>query len=125
MKDILEFISNNQTLIITVVLCATFLINKLVNRMASNPKEDVWDKIKPYSNAACSLVFDGVEYLAKSKKMTSAMKSMEYANVLQKFADNWGSNKATALAELYAWYESNKKKSPDSEQITQDSVAVE
>lgn len=124
MKDLLDFISNNQTLIITVVLCLTFLINKLVNHLASNPKEDVWDKIKPYSNAACSLVFDGVEYLAKSKKMTSAMKSMEYANVLQKFADNWSTNKATALAELYAWYESNKKKSA-SEQITADSVAVE
>lgn len=124
MKDILEFISNNQTLIITVVLCATFLINKLVNKMASNPKEDMWDKIKPYSNAACSLVFDGVEYLAKSKKMTSAMKSIEYANVLQKFADNWSTNKATALAELYAWYEANKKKS-DQEQITENSVAIE
>lgn len=125
MKEVLDFITNNQTLIITLLLCVTFLINKLVNKMASNPKEDVWDKIKPYSNAACSLVFDGVEYLAKHKKMTSAMKSMEYANVLQKFADNWSTNKATALAELYAWYESNKKKSQDSEQITADSVAVE
>lgn len=125
MKDVLDFISNNQTLIITVVLCATFLINKLVNHMASNPKEDAWDKIKPYSNAACSLVFDGVEYLAKSKKMTSAMKSMEYANVLQKFADNWSTNKAQALAELYAWYEANKKKSDSEQQITADSVAVE
>ena len=125
MKDILEFISNNQTLIITVVLCATFLFNKLVNHLAANPKEDVWDKMKPYSNAVCQIVFDGVEYLAKSKKMTSAMKSMEYANVLQKFADGWSSNKGQALAELYAWYQANKKKSPDSEQITQDSVAVE
>ena len=124
MKEVLDFITNNQTLIITIVLCATFLINKLVNHLASNPKEDVWDKIQPYSNAACSLVFDGVEYLAKSKKMTSAMKSMEYANVLKKFADNWSTNKATALAELYAWYEANKKKSA-SEQITADSVAVE
>ena len=124
MKDIMEFISNNQTLIITIVLCATFLFNKLVNHLASNPKEDVWDKMKPYSNAACQLVFDGVEYLAKNKKMTSAMKSMEYSNVLQKFADNWGANKGQALAELFAWYQANKKKS-DSEQITADTVAME
>lgn len=124
MKEILDFISNNQTLIITVILCVTFMLNKLINYMAANPKEDAWDKIKPYSNAACSLVFDGVEYLAKSKKMTSAMKSIEYANVLQRFADNWSTNKATALAELYAWYEANKKKS-DSDQITENSVAVE
>ncbi len=125
MKDVLEFISNNQTLIITIVLCGTFLLNKLVNHMAANPKEDAWDKIKPYSNAACSLVFDGVEYLAKHKKMTSAMKSMEYANVLQKFSDNWSTNKAQALAELYAWYESNKKKSDQEQQITENSVAIE
>ena len=109
MKEILDFITNNQTLIITLLLCVTFLVNKLVNHMAANPKEDAWDKIKPYSNAACSIVFDGVEYLAKHKKMTSAMKSIEYANVLQKFSDNWSTNKAQALAELYAWYESNKK----------------
>lgn len=124
MKDIMEFISNNQTLIITIVLCATFLINKLVNHFAANPKHDVWDKIQPYSNAACQLVFDGVEYLAKNKKMTSAMKSMEYANVLQKFSDNWSANKGQALAELFAWYQANKKKS-DSEQITADTVAME
>ena len=124
MKEILDFISNNQTLIITVILCVTFMLNKLINHLASNPKEDMWDKIKPYSNAACSIVFDGVEYLAKSKKMTSAMKSTEYANVLQKFADNWSTNKAQALAELYAWYEANKKKS-DQEQITENSVAIE
>lgn len=124
MKEILDFISNNQTLIITVVLCATFLFNKLVNHMAANPKEDAWDKMKPYSNAVCSMVFDGVEYLAKSKKMTSAMKSMEYANVLQKFADVWSSNKGQAMAELFAWYQANKKKS-DTEQITADTVAME
>ncbi len=124
MKEVLDFISNNQTLIITIVLCATFLINKLVNHLAANPKQDVWDKIKPYSNAACSIVFDGVEYLAKHKKMTSAMKSIEYANVLQKFSDNWSINKGQALAELFAWYEANKKKSV-SEQITADSVAIE
>lgn len=124
MKDVLDFISNNQTLIITIVLCTTFLINKLVNHLASNPKEDVWDKIKPYSNAACSLVFDGVEYLAKNKKMSSAMKSMEYANTLQKFADGWNSNKGQAIAELFAWYQANKKKS-DTEQITENTVASE
>ena len=50
MKDVLEFISNNQTLIITVVLCATFLINKLVNHMASNPKEDAWDNLMRVKN---------------------------------------------------------------------------
>ena len=82
MKDILEFISNNQTLIITVVLCATFLFNKLVNHFAANPKEDLWDKMKPYSNAVCSIVFDGVEYLAKSKKMTSAMKSLKSLTII-------------------------------------------
>ena len=31
-------------------------------KMADRPQEDVWDKIKPYSNAACKLVFDGVFY---------------------------------------------------------------
>lgn len=125
MENVISFITNNQALLITLVLCLTYIINKIVNYLAEKPKEDIWDKIKPYSNVACSLVFDGVEYLAKSKKMTSAMKSMEYANVLKKFADNWSTNKATALAELYAWYESNKKKSSDSEEITADSVAVE
>ena len=124
MKEAIEFITNNQTLIMTVVLCLTFLINKYIDYKASNPKEDIWDKVKPYSNACCSLVFDGVEYLAKTRKMTSAMKSIEYSDILRKFAECWKTDKAVALAELYAWYQANKKKS-DSEQITADSVAVE
>lgn len=124
MQQTIDFITNNQTLLVTIVLCLTFLINKLINYMASKPKEDVWDKIKPYSNACCSIVFDGVEYLAKNKKMSSVAKSLEYADVLKKFADSWKENKSTALADLFAWYQANKKKS-DSEQITADSVAVE
>ena len=124
MQQAIDFITNNQTLLVTIVLCLTFLINKLINYMASKPKEDVWDKIKPYSNACCSIVFDGVEYLAKNKKMSSVAKSLEYADVLKKFADSWKENKSTALADLFAWYQANKKKS-DSEQITADSVAVE
>lgn len=120
----LDFITNNQTLIITLVLCFTWLANKLINRMADKPQEDVWDKIKPYSNAACKLVFDGVEFLAKSKKMTSAQKGIEYADVLAKFADYWKVDKAEAVAQLYAWYASNKKKTSE-QQITADSVAIE
>ena len=124
MKEIMSFVSENQILIITVVLCMTYWLNKLVDYKASKPQVDVWDRIKPYSNAVCALVFDGVEYLAKSKKMTSAMKSIEYAEILRKFADCFNSDKAMAVAKLYAWYASAKKKS-DSEELTADSVAVE
>ena len=120
----LEFITQNQTLIITLVLCFTWLANKLINKMAEKPQEDVWDKIKPYANAACKLVFDGVEFLAKSKKMTSAQKGIEYADTLAKFADYWKVDKAEAVAQLYAWYASNKKKTSE-QQITADSVAIE
>lgn len=121
MKQIIEFITNNQTLIITALLCATWLINKLINYMAAKPQQDIWDKLKPYSNATCQVVFDGVEFLAKNKKMSSAQKAIEYGNVLQQFADNWSVSKAEAVANLYAWYASQKQKV----EITADSVAVE
>ena len=122
MQQIFDFVSNNQITIITVVLCMTWLLNKYINKKADEPQEDGWDKIKPYSNALCTIVFDGVEYLAKTKKMTSLAKSIEYLDVLKKFADAWKGDRATALAELYAWYASLKKKS---DEITADSVAVE
>lgn len=117
----LQFITDNQTLIITALLCVTWLLNKFINYMAAKPQQDIWDKIKPYSNAACKIVFDGVEFLAKNKKMSSAQKAIEYGNVLQQFADNWSVSKAEAVANLYAWYASQKQKV----EITADSVAVE
>lgn len=124
MQQIIEFITNNQTLIITIILCVTYLLNKWINYLAARPQKDIWDRVKPYSDAACALVFDGVEYLAKYKKMTSAAKSIEYADVLKKFADIWNTDSCLAIAKLYAWYASAKKKS-ESEEITADSVAVE
>lgn len=118
----LEFITKNQTLIMTALLCATWLINKLINYMAAKPQKDIWDKLQPYSNAACQVVFEGVEFLSKSRKMTSAQKALEYADVLSKFSDNWSMNKTEAVANLYAWYAANKEKT---QAITADSVAVE
>ena len=117
----IEFITQNQTLIITALLCGTWIINKIINYMAAKPQKDIWDKLQPYSNAACQVVFEGVEFLAKNKKMTSAQKAIEYGNVLQQFADNWSVSKAEAVANLYAWYASQKQKV----EITADSVAVE
>lgn len=125
MQQVLDFITNNQTLIITVILCVTYMLNKWINYLAAKPQQDIWDRVKPYSNAACALVFDGVEYLAKHKKMTSAAKSIEYAEVLKKFADIWNTDSCLAIAKLYAWYASAKKKSSQEEEITADSVAVE
>ena len=88
MEKIFEFVSNYQITIVTVILCMTWLLNRYIGKKADEPQDDAWDKIKPYSNTLCSIVFDGVEYLAKTKKMTSLAKSIEYLDVLKKFADS-------------------------------------
>lgn len=121
MKQIIEFISNNQILLTTALLCLTYLANKLINYMAAKPQEDVWDRIKPYSNAVCEIVFDGVEALAKTKKMPSVEKAMFYSDILKQFDSDFAKNKGQAVANLYAWYQSNKKK----EVLTADTVAQE
>lgn len=130
MEKVLAFITNNQVVLVTVLLCGTWILNKLVNHMASKPKEDVWDKIKPWSETACSLVFNGVEFLAQTVKMTSAQKSIEYANMLQQFADSWNTDRASAVAQLFAWYQARKAKALKinptvAEQLTSDTVATE
>lgn len=125
MKDILEFITNNQVLIVTSLLVFVYMFNKLVEKKARDPKEDIWDRIKPYSETLYSIVFDGVEYLSCSKKMTSASKALEYLETIKKFSESFKQDKAKAVAELYAWYSASKKKAENSETITENSVAVE
>ena len=130
MEKVLAFITNNQVVLITVLLCGTWILNKIVNRMAKRPEEDVWDKIKPWSETAYTLVFKGVEFLAQTVKMTSAQKSIEYINKLREFADSCGTDKAAAVAQLFAWYQAKKEKALKinptvTEQLTSDTVATE
>lgn len=108
MNNILEFITNNQTFLTAILLCFTYLANKLINKMAERPEEDIWDKLQPFSSSLYKIVFDGVEYLGKNNPQIQ--KGIAYAERLEAFESTYRQDKTKAIKELFAWYEAAKGK---------------
>ena len=108
MNEILNFITNNQTLLTAVFLSLFYLANKLINKLAEKPETDVWDTIQPYSSALYKIVFDGVEYLGKSNP--NIQKGVAYAEKLEEFENTYKQSKTKAVKDLFSWYEAAKGK---------------
>lgn len=124
-----QFVSENQMLLTAALLIASYFLKRLVDHYAARPQADMWDSIKPGSDALYALVHKGVEYAANAKGLDSAKKLLAYAEKLAEFERLWSTDKARAVQELAAWYLSMKAKdvtaNPSTPPLTADSVAVE
>ena len=125
-----QFVSENQMLLTTALLIGAYFLKPLVDRKAAAPQQDMWDTIKPGTDALYALVHKGVEYAANAKGMDSAKKLLAYAEKLAEFERMWQTDKARAVQELAAWYLSMQAKqvtaNPSTEPaITADSPARE
>ena len=125
-----QFVSENQMLLTATLLIASYFLKRLVDHYAARPQADMWDSIKPGSDALYTLVHKGVEYAANAKGLDSAKKLLAYAEKLAEFERLWSTDKARAVQELAAWYLSMQAKqvtaNPSTEPaITADSPARE
>ena len=125
-----QYVSENQILLTAVLLIASYFLKRLVDHYAARPQADMWDTIKPGSDALYALVHKGVEYAANAKGLDSAKKLLVYAEKLAEFERLWQTDKARAVQELAAWYLSMQAKqvtaNPSTEPaITADSPAQE
>ena len=124
-----QFLSNNQILLTTALLIGAYFLKRFIDAKAANPQQDIWDTVKPGSDALYALAHKGVEYLGKSKGMDKAAKLLEYLKVIEQFERRWQTDKLAAIRELAAWYLSMQGKqiapNPSTEPLTADSVAVE
>lgn len=102
--SVLEFITQNQNLIIAVLFMGSYFLKRLVDYLAARPQDDIWDRVKPASDALYQVVFKGVEYLATAKKLPAAEKLVEYQRVVSQFEANWHKSPAHAIEQLAAWY---------------------
>jgi len=105
-----QFVSENQMLLTATLLIGAYFLKRLVDHYAARPQADMWDSIKPGSDALYALVHKGVEYLAKSKGLDSATKLLEYAKRLEQFEGSWKLDKQKAIKELSAWFLSMEAK---------------
>ena len=105
-----QFLKDNQMLLMTALLIGAYFLKRLVDHYAARPQADMWDSIKPGSDALYSLVHRGVEYAANAKGMDSAKKLLAYAEKLAEFERMWQTDKARAVQELAAWYLSMQAK---------------
>jgi len=124
-----NFLQANQALLISVLFVGAYFAKRLVDYKAANPAQNIWDDIKPGSDALYSLVHRGVEYLAKSKGLDAAAKLLVYQERLEQFEKLWNSNKRKAIEELAAWFLSMKAKdiaaNPSTALLTADTPAAE
>ena len=126
-----QFVSENQMLLTATLLIASYFLKRLVDHYAARPQQDMWDSIKPGSDALYSLVHKGVEYAANAKGMDSAKKLLAYAERLAEFERMWQTDKARAVQELAAWYLSMQAKqvtanpSTPTPELTADTPATE
>ena len=113
----------------TALLIASYFLKRLIDAKAANPAQDMWDSIKPGSDALYALAHKGVEYLGKSKGLDKAQKLLEYLKVIEQFERRWQTDKLAAIRELAAWYLSMQGKqiapNPSTEPLTADSVAID
>ena len=124
-----QFLSNNQILLTTALLIGAYFLKRFIDAKAANPQQDIWDSIKPGSDALYALAHRGVELLGKSKGLDKAQKLLEYLKVIEAFEKRWQTDKLAAVRELAAWYLSMEAKqiapNPSEPPLTADSVAVE
>ena len=105
-----QFVSENQILLTTVLLIASYFLKRLVDHKAAAPQQDMWDTIKPGSDALYALAHKGVEYLGKSKGLDKAAKLLEYLKIIEQFERDWQSDRIAAVKKLAAWYWARQNK---------------
>ena len=126
-----QFVSENQILLTTVLLIASYFLKRLVDHKAAAPQQDMWDTIKPGSDALYALAHKGVEYLGKSKGLDKAAKLLEYLKIIEQFERDWQSDRIAAVKKLAAWYLSMQNKpisanpSQPTPELTADTPATE
>lgn len=125
-----DFLSANQLLLTTALLIGAYFLKRLIDAKAANPAQDIWDSIKPGSDALYALAHRGVEYLGKAKGMDKAAKLLEYLKIIEQFERDWQADRITAVKRLAAWYLSMQGKqitvNPSTlPEITADSPAQE
>ncbi len=98
-----QFLSNNQILLATALLIGAYFLKRFIDHKAAAPQQDIWDTIKPGSDALYALAHRGVEYLGKSKGLDKAAKLLEYLRVIEQFEARWNTDKLAAVRELAAW----------------------
>lgn len=130
-EQISNFLSTNQILLTTALLIVGYFLKRLIDYKATNPQQDVWDTIKPGSDALYALAHKGVEYLGKSKGLDKAAKLLEYLKVIEQFERDWHSDRIAAVKKLAAWYLSMQNKpisanpSQPTPELTADTPATE
>ena len=126
-----QFVSENQMLLTAALLIASYFLKRLVDHYAARPQADMWDSIKPGSDALYALAHKGVEYLGKSKGLDKAAKLLEYLKIIEQFERDWQVDRIAAVKKLAAWYLSMQNKpisanpSQPTPELTADTPATE
>ena len=123
MTEVLNFITENQTLLIVAICALTYVINAVISYKAKKEPNSDWAKWQPTSEYVSQLVFQGAEWYGQYNKKSGDEKLDVYLKQLKAFEANYKKDKIEAVQRLLAWYLSQKDHiSPNP--ITADSKAL-
>lgn len=105
-----EFVTANQFLIGLVLLLGSYFLKRFIDHKAADPAINIYDSIKPGSDAFYAMVHKAIDYKAKLNPMGSAAKLEEYLAKIQEFEAMFKIDKLKAIQSLIAWYLSIKGK---------------
>jgi len=105
-----DFLSKNQMVILAVLFIGAYFLKRFVDYLAARPQVDMWDSIKPGTDAFYALIHKGVDMRAKVNPTGPAAKLEEYLEQIQKFERLFAADRIRAIKELAAWYLSIKAK---------------
>ena len=121
--NILNWITENQNLLVVLLVCLTYIAHLYISYKARQQPESEWAKWQPKSEYVSQLVFQGAEWWGGYKKKNGDEKLDEYLRQLKDFEAGYKKDKAEAVQKLLAWYLSQKQKAIAINPITADSVA--
>lgn len=121
--NILNWITENQNLIIVALVCLTYVMHLYIGHKAKQSPDSAWAEWLPASERVNAMVWQGAEWWGGYKKKNGDEKLSEYLSQLKAFETNYKQDKAEAVQKLLAWYLSQKQKAIAVNPITADSVA--
>lgn len=121
--NILNWITENQNLIIVALVCLTYVAHLYIGYKTKQNPDSAWAEWLPASERVNAMVWQGAEWWGGYKKKNGDEKLSEYLSQLKAFETNYKQDKAEAVQKLLAWYLSQKQKAIVANPITADSVA--
>lgn len=102
--ELSQFITANQAIILTAMLIMAYFAKRFIDRKAADPQSDIYDRLKPGSDALYKYIHAAVDKAALVNPLSSAAKLVVFMQKLAEFEAAYSKDKLQAVKSLIAWH---------------------